>query len=50
MNMGGWLCMPVNISPILMGTYSSDTQTTLDIVVSTCNNATDPNHLCAPQE
>jgi len=42
--------MPVNVSAVLKGTYSSDLQTTLDVVLKKCNNATDPSRLCAPQD
>jgi len=42
--------MPLNITPILSGKYYSDLQTTLDIIISKCNNDTDPNRPCAPQE
>ena len=37
-NMNRWLCMPVNATPVLMGKYSSDLQTTFDIEVKKCNN------------
>jgi hypothetical protein len=42
--------MPLNIKPVLNGTYASEIQATLDIVVKACNNETDPNRPCAPQK
>ena len=44
-----WLCIPLNIAPVLMGKYYSNLQTTLDIKISKCNNDTDPSRPCAPQ-
>jgi hypothetical protein len=42
--------MPLNITPILMGKYYSNIQTTLDIVIKKCNDSTDQSRPCAPQE
>ena len=49
--MNTWLCMPLDIAPIIKGKYYSDVQSTLDVVVQTCKNETDPSRPCAsPQQ
>ena len=47
--MSKWLCMPLNITPAIMGNYYSDIQKTLDITIKKCKNDTDPSRPCAPQ-
>ena len=47
--MNKWLCMPLNISPIIQGKYSSDLQTSLTVTLSKCKNVTDLSRPCAPQ-
>lgn len=47
--MNRWLCIPLNITPVLRGNYYSEIQTTLDITISKCKNSTDPSRPCAPQ-
>ena len=47
--MSNWLCMPLNVRAVLNGTYFSDLQSTLDIVIEKCNNATDASRPCATQ-
>ena len=48
-SMSTWLCMPMNISAVLNGTYSSDLQSTLDIVIKKCTNSSDTSRPCASQ-
>lgn len=45
-----WLCMPLDIAPVLKGKYYSDLQTTLDVIIKKCNNQTDLSRPCASQE
>lgn len=49
--MNTWLCLPVNKTYTVSGNYISEIQKSLDIIVSKCNNGTDPSRPCAtPQE
>ena len=46
--MNTWLCMPMNITPVLQGNYYSNLQTSLDVVLSACKMRqiqVDPAHL-----
>ena len=47
--MNKWLCMPMNISAVVQGKYSTNLQTALTIILQKCNNDTDPFRPCAPQ-
>ena len=47
--MNKWLCMPMNISAVVQGKYSTNLQTALNIILQKCNNDTDPFRPCAPQ-